>query len=76
MDERLKRDVKMFLIVLIACLIFVGAVETFTGILSETRERNLTNQKNIESILDILKNETLANKIVINERIPQLKFLI
>ena len=53
MDERVKRDIIMFLAVLISCLIFVGTVETFTGILSETRERNLTNRQNIESISDM-----------------------
>ena len=57
MNERMKRDVVMFLVVLISCLIFVAAVETFTGLLSETRERNLSNQKNIDSILDILKTK-------------------
>ena len=54
MDERVKRDIIMFLAVLVSCLIFVGAVETFTGILSETRERNLANKKNIESISDMI----------------------
>jgi len=56
MDERIKQDVTMFLIVLVACLVFVGAVETFTGVLSQTRENNSINQQNIDSIRDILNN--------------------
>jgi len=54
MDERIKRDIIMFLAVLISCLIFARAVETFTGVLSETRERNLENARNIKSIYNIL----------------------
>jgi len=54
MDERIKQDITMFLVVLVACLIFVGAVETFTGVLSQTREKNLENQTTINSINNIL----------------------
>jgi len=54
MDERIKQDVTMFLMVLVACLIFIGAVETFTGVLSQTREKNLENQTTINSINNIL----------------------
>lgn len=69
MDERVKRDVKMFLIVLVACLVFVGAVETFTGLLSQTREKNIANQEAISSIRDIIKNsqneqDTFSSELV------------
>ena len=50
MDERIKQDILMFLIVLISCLIFVGAVETFTGVLSQTKERNLEKKINPRKI--------------------------
>ena len=56
MDERVKQDINMFLVVLIACLFFVGAVETFTGVLSQARERNISNQQTISSLSDIIKN--------------------
>jgi len=66
MDERIKQDVTMFLMVLVACLIFIGAVETFTGVLSQTREKNLANQDSINSIRDILnqsKNKSENNDL-------------
>ena len=56
MNERIKQDITMFLVVLVACLLFVGAVETFTGVLSQTRERNASNQQVISSLSDIIKN--------------------
>jgi len=55
-NERIKQDITMFLVVLVACLLFVGAVETFTGVLSQTRERNASNQQVISSLSDIIKN--------------------
>jgi len=55
MDERIKQDIIMFLAVLVSCLLFVGVVETFTGVLAETREKNLSNQQSISSINDLLK---------------------
>jgi len=55
MDERIKQDITMFLVVLVSCLLFVGAVETFTGLLSQTRERNLANQQIIDSANDMIK---------------------
>ena len=62
MDERIKQDVTMFLMVLVACLIFIGAVETFTGVLSQTREKNLANQDSINSIRDILNQNTKGSE--------------
>ena len=70
MDERIKQDILMFLIVLISCLIFVGAVETFTGGLSQTKERNLSSQQTIDSIQDIIKN----GKTDITDLNPELAF--
>jgi hypothetical protein len=62
MDERIKQDVTMFLVVLVACLLFVGAVETFTGVLSQTKEKNTTNQEVINSITDTLQNNLNNSK--------------
>ena len=57
MDERIKQDLIMFFVVLISLMLFVGAVETFTGILSQTREKNLSNQQTINSINDLVKGK-------------------
>ena len=62
MDERIKQDITMFLVVLVACLVFVGAVETFTGVLSQTREKNLANQTAINSINNLLKQNINNSK--------------
>ena len=62
MDERIKQDITMFLIVLVACLLFVGAVETFTGVLSQAREKNISNQQVISSLSDIIKNNEDLSK--------------
>ena len=38
---------------IISCLLFVAAVETFTGLLSDVRERNLKNKETISGMFDV-----------------------
>ena len=68
MDERLKRDLILFIGILIALFLFFGALETFTGVLSDMREQNLANQQNIQSISIIAMNSQKSDNNILNQK--------